>query len=110
MGWHGVATSARCLNWRPQRSQRAIRGAGTAKLRRWAGAGVTLRASPLGGARVSLPDDSRTAYEDAPEPGHDRLLLRLWLAPPNSRPLPEGFETLWGSIKGGAVRGGIAQF
>lgn len=51
----------------------------------------------------------RTAYEDAPEPGRDRLLLRLWLAPPNSRPLPEGFETLWGSIKGGAVRGGIAQ-
>ncbi|MGH7415902.1 MAG: TauD/TfdA family dioxygenase [Candidatus Rokuibacteriota bacterium] len=51
----------------------------------------------------------RTAYEDAPEPGRDRLLLRLWLAPPNSRPLPEGFEGLWGSIKGGAVRGGIAQ-
>jgi hypothetical protein len=51
----------------------------------------------------------RTAYEDAPEPGGDRLLLRLWLAPPNSRPLPEGFEVLWGSIKGGAVRGGIAQ-
>jgi hypothetical protein len=51
----------------------------------------------------------RTAYEDAPEPGRDRLLLRLWLAPPNSRPLPEGFEALWGSIKGGAVRGGIAQ-
>ena len=51
----------------------------------------------------------RTAYEDAPEPGRDRLLMRLWLAPPNSRPLPEGFETLWGSIKGGAVRGGIAQ-
>jgi hypothetical protein len=35
--------------------------------------------------------------------------MRLWLAPPNSRPLPQGFETLWGSIKGGAVRGGIAQ-
>jgi hypothetical protein len=51
----------------------------------------------------------RTAYEDAAEPDHDRLLMRLWLAPPNSRPLPEGFETLWGSIKGGAVRGGIAQ-
>ncbi len=51
----------------------------------------------------------RTAYEDAPEPGRDRLLMRLWLAPPNSRPLPEGFETLWGRIEGGAVRGGIAQ-
>lgn len=51
----------------------------------------------------------RTAYEDAAEPDRDRLLLRLWLAPPNSRPLPEGFEMLWGSVKGGAVRGGIAQ-
>ncbi|MGH7384382.1 MAG: TauD/TfdA family dioxygenase [Candidatus Rokuibacteriota bacterium] len=51
----------------------------------------------------------RAAYEDAPEPGRDRLLLRLWLAPPNSRPLPEGFEVLWGSTTGGAVRGGIAQ-
>jgi len=51
----------------------------------------------------------RTAYEDVPEPGRDRLLLRLWLAPPNSRPLPDGFEVLWGSVKGGAVRGGIAQ-
>jgi Taurine catabolism dioxygenase TauD, TfdA family len=51
----------------------------------------------------------RTAYEDPPDAGRDRLLLRLWLAPPNSRPLPEGFEVLWGRIKGGAVRGGIAQ-
>src|SRR5262249_61260027 len=51
----------------------------------------------------------RTAYVDAPGAGHDRLLFRLWLAPPNSRPLPEGFEVLWGTIKGGAVRGGIAQ-
>jgi len=51
----------------------------------------------------------RAAYEDDPGPGRDRLLMRLWLAPPNSRPLPEGFEVLWGSIKGGAVRGGIAQ-
>jgi hypothetical protein len=51
----------------------------------------------------------RTAYEDAPEAGRDRLLMRLWLAPPNSRPLPEGFEALWGTTRGGAVRGGIAQ-
>ncbi|HEV8437102.1 MAG TPA: TauD/TfdA family dioxygenase [Methylomirabilota bacterium] len=51
----------------------------------------------------------RTAYVDEPGPRQDRLLLRLWLAPPNSRPLPEGFEALWGTVKGGAVRGGIAQ-
>jgi len=51
----------------------------------------------------------RTAYVDEPGMDQDRLLLRLWLAPPNSRPLPEGFETLWGRVEGGAVRGGIAQ-
>ena len=51
----------------------------------------------------------RTAYVDEPAPGRDRLLLRLWLAPPNSRPLPAGFEALWGSVKGGAMRGGVAQ-
>jgi len=51
----------------------------------------------------------RTAYVDEPELDRDPLLLRLWLAPPNSRPLPPGFEALWGSIEGGAVRGGIAQ-
>jgi len=51
----------------------------------------------------------RTAYEDEPTPGRDRLLMRLWLAPSNSRPLPEEFESLWGRIEPGAVRGGIAQ-
>ena len=52
---------------------------------------------------------ARTAYEDAPGPDHDRLLLRLWLAPRNSRALPPGFEVLWGTTAAGAPRGGIAQ-
>jgi hypothetical protein len=51
----------------------------------------------------------RTAYEDADGPDGDRLLLRLWIAPPNSRPLPDGFAALWGTTAGGAPRGGIAQ-
>ena len=51
----------------------------------------------------------RTAYEDADGPDRDRLLLRLWLAPPNSRELPPGFESLWGTTAPGAPRGGIAQ-
>jgi hypothetical protein len=51
----------------------------------------------------------RTAYEDADGPDRDRLLLRLWIAPPNSRELPGGFETLWGTTEPGAPRGGIAQ-
>ncbi len=51
----------------------------------------------------------RSAYEDADGPDRDRLLLRLWIAPSNSRELPAGFETLWGTTAGGAPRGGIAQ-
>jgi TfdA family taurine catabolism dioxygenase TauD len=51
----------------------------------------------------------RTAYEDADDPDRDRLLLRLWLAPANSRALPPGFEVLWGATAPGAPRGGIAQ-
>ncbi len=52
---------------------------------------------------------ARSAFEDDDAPGRDRLLLRLWLAMPNSRPLPEGYEILWGSTEAGAFRGGIKQ-
>jgi hypothetical protein len=52
---------------------------------------------------------ARTPYEDDPAVGRDRLLFRLWLSVPNSRPLPEGFEALWGTIAAGARRGGIEQ-
>jgi len=33
---------------------------------------------------------ARTAFEDDPGSGHVRLLYRLWLSMPNSRPLPPG--------------------
>ena len=52
---------------------------------------------------------ARTEFEDDPAQGADRLLLRLWLAVPNSRPLPLGHEVLWRAIEPGAIRGGIAQ-
>lgn len=52
---------------------------------------------------------ARSTYEDDPAPGRDRFLMRLWLSMPNSRPLPAGFEVLWGSTQSGALRGGIAQ-
>jgi len=51
----------------------------------------------------------RTAYDDDASSGQDRLLLRLWLAVPNSRRLPAGFEVLWGSTAPGATRGGVVQ-
>jgi hypothetical protein len=48
----------------------------------------------------------RTAYEDWPEPERRRHLLRLWLCPPNGRPLPPAFIARYGSIEIGD-RGGI---
>ena len=51
----------------------------------------------------------RTAYRDDVPNGRDRLLLRLWLAPANSRALPDGFDRYWGSIAPGKLRGGVAQ-
>jgi hypothetical protein len=39
----------------------------------------------------------RTAFEDYPEPERKRHLLRLWLAPPNARPLPEVYAERFGS-------------
>lgn len=48
----------------------------------------------------------RTAFEDFPEPERKRHLLRLWLAPPQARPLPEVFCERFGSVTPGD-RGGI---
>ncbi|HYE90457.1 MAG TPA: TauD/TfdA family dioxygenase [Terriglobales bacterium] len=51
----------------------------------------------------------RSHYEDGDGPDQDRLLFRLWLATPNSRPLPEGYLPIWGTVAPGVPRGGIAQ-
>src|SRR3546814_21054278 len=37
---------------------------------------------------------SRTDFEDWPEPERRRPLLRLWLAPPEGRPLPASFAEI----------------
>ncbi len=50
---------------------------------------------------------SRTDFEDHDEPEKKRLLCRLWLAPPNSVPLPETWGDFYRSIAPGTVRGGI---
>lgn len=50
---------------------------------------------------------ARTPYEDHDEPERKRLLLRLWLAMPNSRALPESYAVLFGNTEPGALRGGI---
>ena len=49
---------------------------------------------------------SRSAYEDWPEEGRKRHLLRLWLCPPDARPLPPVFAECYGGITIGD-RGGI---
>ncbi len=48
----------------------------------------------------------RTAFEDWPEPERKRHLFRLWLAPPQARPLPPVFVERYGSLVPGD-RGGI---
>jgi hypothetical protein len=48
----------------------------------------------------------RTAFEDHAQPDERRYLLRLWLAVPGARPLPEVFRQRYGSITIGD-RGGI---
>ena len=48
----------------------------------------------------------RNAFEDYPEPERKRHLLRLWLAPPGARPLPEVYAERFGSVTPGD-RGGV---
>jgi hypothetical protein len=49
---------------------------------------------------------SRGDFENWPEPERHRHLLRLWLAPPQARPLPEVFAPRYGGVRQGE-RGGI---
>ena len=49
----------------------------------------------------------RTAFEDWPEPERKRHLLRLWVAPPNARPLPDVYAERFGSVTPGE-RGGVS--
>ena len=48
----------------------------------------------------------RTAFVNWSEPDRKRHLLRLWLCPPNGRPLPERYAPFGGSVTIGD-RGGI---
>jgi len=51
---------------------------------------------------------ARDAFTDDAASGRVRRLFRLWLAVPNSRPLPADHAVLWGDVSAGAIRGGIA--
>ena len=49
----------------------------------------------------------RAAFEDHDELERQRLLLRVWLSTPNSRPLDPRFADHFGTTTAGAVRGGM---
>jgi len=71
--------------------------------------GMTLEPGDIQFLNSHVTYHGRTPFEDDASTGHDRLLMRLWLAMPNSRALPKGQEVLWRNIEAGALRGGIAQ-
>jgi hypothetical protein len=48
----------------------------------------------------------RTAFTDDRQAGAMRVLLRIWLAAPFSRRLPDGHAVQWGDTRPGALRGG----
>ena len=50
---------------------------------------------------------SRTNFEDHADPERKRHLLRLWLAIGQSQPLPAQWETYFGDVRPGSVRGGV---
>lgn len=50
---------------------------------------------------------SRTGFVDFEEPARKRLLSRLWLAPPDSVPLPRTWQPFYRQIAPATVRGGI---
>lgn len=50
---------------------------------------------------------ARSAFQDDAASGQARLLHRLWLTMPNSRPLPADHAVLWRNVGAGEPRGGI---
>jgi hypothetical protein len=48
----------------------------------------------------------RTQFIDDAAAGAKRVLLRIWLSAPFTRPLPAGHAVQWGDTRAGAVRGG----
>ena len=50
---------------------------------------------------------SRTSFTDHTDADRKRTLYRLWLAPPDSRRLPDSWSVYFGTTEPGAVRGGM---
>jgi hypothetical protein len=50
---------------------------------------------------------SRTGFTDHPDPDRKRHVLRMWVATPSGRPLPESWREPYGSIEPASLRGGV---
>lgn len=50
---------------------------------------------------------SRTEFVDFEDADKKRTLFRLWLAPPDSAPLPDSWKPAYRSVGAGTIRGGI---
>lgn len=50
---------------------------------------------------------ARTQVEDYPELDRKRHVMRMWLATPSARPLPESWANAYGPVESGKVRGGV---
>jgi hypothetical protein len=48
----------------------------------------------------------RTSFTDDPASGARRVLMRIWLSAPFTRPLPDGHAVQWGDTRAGVLRGG----
>lgn len=49
----------------------------------------------------------RTAFVDYPEADKKRVLLRLWLSVPGSRPISPVYKEVFGGVDAGELRGGV---
>ena len=49
----------------------------------------------------------RTAFKDHADSAQRRCLFRIWLSPPNDRPLDAAFADNYGAVAAGTVRGGM---
>ena len=51
----------------------------------------------------------RSEFEDYPEAERKRHILRVWISPPNNRPIDPLFMDNYGAVDAGTVRGGMTQ-
>ncbi|MFP6872704.1 MAG: TauD/TfdA family dioxygenase [Verrucomicrobiales bacterium] len=51
----------------------------------------------------------RSEFEDYCEPERKRHILRVWISPPNNRPIDPLFRDNYGAVDAGSIRGGMAQ-